>query len=233
MPARFSQDQPWNFGYTPCDYWDTLSAWQQYRLNVNTRTIGTAEQLFAKTLQVPGFRKLPKNIFASMLEPAQQRKAILTASHCKPVAEIRVKHDSEENFLSILKELGMRCLLIQHPSYTKFIISAEQSLPHHYSLIYHHQDQYGWIKPQDLRFLAGILHGYPMADIFGIVQPKPLLKPRGYNAEGLDHMVYPDIWSSSWKQEIGDRANMHLRSVYSLALTEKTEQAPAQGQRAL
>ncbi len=223
MPARYSIDQPWNFGFTPSEYFETLSPEQKSRVKLQNISLHDLDSLHELTLATPNSRKVVLEDLVNLAIISNTNMLLLPAlvmSHCKPFSELDIDPLLVPQVLDLIKEHGVSGCT--DPSrdrghrvnvltgYSAEIIAKYQEIEARYRC--------GKLTINEAHMMRGIIFGFPIGDVFSWTfehdrrtnDLERLSKGR-VDLPGLFFVSYALGWSEVWKAEVGEKGLRHLR----------------------
>ncbi|MBI3334842.1 hypothetical protein HYZ97_05120 [Candidatus Pacearchaeota archaeon] len=169
--ARFAVNQPWHFGYTPRDYYDTLTRKQKANVHLPHLSLDTLEELFEMTLKTPPARAIhaPKIIDMMALTRHSAPLTVLSvACYCKPLGEL----DIDSSFLRMLASKLEECTIpfctkkSSNAVYAKTLTAwISEEVRREYERIEKRYQQ-GKLARQERDLMSGILFGFPLGEVF-------------------------------------------------------------------
>ena len=246
MEARFSMNQPWNFGYTPKQYFATLSPEQKERFDPRYIGFKGLDELHCLTATSPPARRLILPYLIDRAVGAYDQKALISAlvlTNCKPFgeisydakkveehAEIMVQHELKVRILPYGTTLKVKTENPKRQTDRELLIGFSDEVIKIYLDLYT-KFQSGIIAEMEMDVIQGILFGYPIADVFAHAAldldiPAEQRKIRFYPL--LQNVVVESEWSSEWRQNVGKKGLEHLARVHSFHISghEIPEESP-------
>ena len=224
MMPRYSFDQPWNFGVKPSDYSETLSLDQQSRVHLPNVTLRELDELHELTLGSPGNRKVVLRELHELAVGAYLRQMIvpcLLIARCKPFGEFDLPEYFMAQVIDKLDEYGVPFVESeqQHNGNPDILAGFSQQIVDTY-ISYQQKREAGEITKKEFDIISGILFGLPIGDVFSWT----FEYPRDYTQltvhEDLFYASFPAGWSQEWRDNVGNRAAEHLRTVYYQSTTD-------------
>jgi hypothetical protein len=239
MNPRFEENQPWNFGYTPSEYHETLKDSIKCTLSLNDQQLEHLDSIHNKTIECPAARELDRITISDLLInesigfPCKQLFGFV-ASYTKPLSYNTYKNNEEQRTQEVLTRLGIKTKTIPAGTITSF--------PEHYNdfvasfsdelveLFIQNSEKIKnkEITQKEWHLNNGIMLGYPIAEVFGFAVVEEMNYPRSLHEKSSykthpyisknrfrkNFACFPKLWSQEWNKNIGEDSVQHILATY-------------------
>ena len=219
---RFSENQPWNFGIKPTEYFEQLSQKQKNLITLDYLSWESIDGLFDYVNKnCPNTRQIgkkDKEIISDSVDLEWEKtilpyQSALAVAYCKPITYFSSSSSTlyQREFLRkmSIKTKEKRTM----DGLVSLAIGFSQKILEEFFKI-----AKGARSGEEFHLAMGIFLGYPLGDVFGCALNLYAFKEY---FENVVHGVYDSGWTEEWKNKVGWSGEDHLAGVFKKYLNLK------------
>ena len=223
--VRYSVSQPWHFGFTLSQYYETLSEEQKRKVMLPNIALKELDELYEFTLRIPPARKVVLEELVKLAYGPYNPGILLpclVVSHAKPLTEFDLPESVSEMTINALARNGIVHQFTGKSRPNGEVVFAaynQEIMQTYFELLTKFESKN--ITKEEMDLINGIFYGYPIGDVFSMTFefkfPDDISKL--YHPKGLHHVVFAPGWSKQWRREVGMKGLEHLSRVYFELIT--------------